>query len=110
MSNRKRTLWVWIVCTVFVLPVHYVMWFGPACWWFSAYRGGDSYAVADRMYFPMAQAAEWSQGGWICKSIAWYALAGTSVDFIVVADGDLQGKHRHILLWRKPLHVTTGGR
>ena len=81
MSERKKPVWPWIVTCVVMLPVSYVLSFGPACW-ISAYPnrgfpGGPLTKTPHAMivYWPLGWAAE-SKPAIAGPVLRWWACLG----------------------------------
>lgn len=81
---RKRTGWKWFLITLFVVPIIYILSFGPACWWFSTTAPASLVASikapqrVSSLYWPIGYVTSRSAqstggGGLIFRAVVWYA-------------------------------------
>jgi hypothetical protein len=78
-ERKKSGAWPWIVALLIVLPVLYVLSFGPACW--LASKSGEAYSDIRPsrglfIYWPLGWCAEtWGWENTAGRTVKWYAKA-----------------------------------
>jgi hypothetical protein len=76
-SRRFR----WTAIAIALLPVLYVIGFGPACWWLStryALKDGGKLFYAPQIYSPIGRFVLWSGDVKAQSAIGWYATIGVA--------------------------------
>jgi len=84
---RKKPVWPWIVGVLVVVPVLYVLSFGPACWLGSReltqpWGSRGVFIVYDSVLPELAMLAPGDTG---CRAILWYArLFGEDAEMLAI--------------------------
>jgi hypothetical protein len=80
--NRRERWAKWTLATVVVLPVLYVLSFGPTCWVYSRVASEDDaeeWVTTDFIYAPLLWVWRFHDGI-ICRTIDWYANVGAAIE------------------------------
>lgn len=87
--SKPRTIWPWVVAIAVMLPVLYVLSFGPACWIVS--RVSALHIPIMRLYTPIGVIAQ-KYPDWTANAIYSYARLGMPYDQTVSVPASFRGK------------------